>query len=621
MTNAPAAPATPASAPAATSAAGPEAGIVELVRILQQVERPDLAKRASAAAARLKRPSTVVCVVGEFKQGKSSLVNGLLGRTICPVDDDLATSAITLVRYGDETTATVRRRGDDGATASQPVAVEDLPNWVSEAGNPRNSKQVERVEISVSSPLLKQGLVMVDTPGMGGLGAGHAAATLAFLPFADGLVFVSDASAELSAPEVEFLRRATELCPTVMFALTKIDLYPQWQRIADLNRGHLERQRLPVPMVAVSSVVRAEALARKDRELNEHSNFPVLVKELGDKVVTPAKAGAAKRSASEAAGIAAMVRSGLEAEKAVLGDPAATKAAMERLDVAKARLEHLRGPAARWSTIVGDRTADLSNSVMFEFRAGMRTISRNMDEVIEGLTKGETWDDMVHDLQADVADEVARAFLALEEGRLAIRDAVVETLGDEDLNIELGPSGDTNWLDVSDLWQGKALDAGGSGKKRAFDKGMVGLRGAQGGVMMFGMMGSFLPAAAGALLATNPVLLGIGALFGGMGLADDRKRKVQMRRQAARQQVRQFLDDVQFEVTNQLTSVTRDIQRELRDEFTERLGELQRTWTNTAKSAQEDAQRSQQERQKKGGELDQRIAALKKVEAVLGAAK
>lgn len=621
MTNAPAAPAAPASGPAAP-AVGPEAGIVELVRILQQLERPDLAKRAAAAAARLKRPSTVVCVVGEFKQGKSSLVNGLLGRAICPVDDDLATSAITLVRYGDETSATVRRRGDDGVTASEPVAIEDLPNWVSEQGNPHNSKQVERVEISVSSPLLKQGLVVVDTPGMGGLGAGHAAATLAFLPFADGLVFVSDASAELSAPEVEFLRRATELCPTVMFALTKIDLYPQWQRIADLDRGHLERHGLNVPMVAISSVVRTEALARKDRELNEHSNFPVLVKELGDKVVTPAKAGAALRSASEAAGIAAMVRSGLEAEKAVLGDPAATKAAMARLDVAKARLEHLRGPAARWSTIVGDRTADLSNAVMFEFRGGMRTISRNMDEVIEGLTKGETWDDMVHDLQADVADEVARAFVALEEGRLAIRDAVVETLGDEDLNIELGPTGELNWLDVSDLWQGKALDAANStGKKKAFERGMVGVRGAQGGIMMFGMMGSFLPAAAGALLATNPVLLGIGALFGGMGLADDRKRKVQMRRQTARQQVRQFLDDVQFEVTNQLTSVVRDVQRELRDEFTERLGELQRTCTDTAKSAQEDAQRSQQERQKRGAEVDQRIAALKKVEAVLGAAK
>ena len=133
--------------------------------------------------------------------------------------------------------------------------------------------------------------------------------------------------------------------------------------------------------------------------------------------------------------------------------------------------------------------------------------------------------------------------------------------------------------------------------------------------MMFGMMGQFLPAAAGALLATNPVLLGIGALFGGMGLAEDRKRKVQMRRQTARTQVRQFLDDVQFEVTNQLTAVVRDIQRELRDEFTSRLGELQRTYTDAAKRAQEDAQKSQGERAQRGGELDQSIAALRKVEA------
>jgi len=138
---------------------------------------------------------------------------------------------------------------------------------------------------------------------------------------------------------------------------------------------------------------------------------------------------------------------------------------------------------------------------------------------------------------------------------------------------------------------------------------------------MFGMMGQFLPAAAGALIATNPVLLGIGALFGGMGLSEDRKRKVQMRRQTARTQVRQFLDDVQFEVTNQLTGIVRDVQRELRDEFTARLGELQRTYTDAAKSAQEDAQRTQSERSQRGGELDQSIAMLKKVEAALGAGR
>jgi hypothetical protein len=613
-------------APAAQAAAAKqpptaEATIVELVKVLQRLDRPDLVGRATAAVSRLRRPNTIVCVVGEFKQGKSSLVNALVGQSICPIDDDLATSAITLVRYGDEPSAVVRRRDGGDQPVSEPVAIDRLGDWVTEAGNPSNVKQVERLEVALPSPLLKQGLVLVDTPGMGGLGAGHAAATLGFLPFADGLVFVSDASTELSAPEVAFLRRATELCPTVLFAQTKIDLYAHWERIHDLNRAHLDRLSLPVPMVAVSSAVRSEALARKDRDLNERSRFPVLVKELGDKVVGPAKAGAAQRSADDARAISAMVRSSLESEKATLADPTAIKRSLEELEAAKQKLEHLRGPGARWSVLVGDRMADLSNSVTFDFRGAMRTISRNMDEVIEGLQKGDAWDEMVRDLQADVADEVTDAFVALDNGRIAIRDEVIQLLGEEDLGT-VTRDGGVGGFDPSELWQGKSLDnTSTSSRKKTFDVGMTGIKGAQGGIMMFGMMGRFLPQAAGALLATNPVMLGVGALFGGMGLVEDRRRKVTQRRQNARQQVRQFIDDVQFEVGNQISTITREIQRELRDEFTERLGELQRTYTDAAKRAQENAQRSQQERQARAGEVDQLIAVLGKIEAALGAAR
>jgi dynamin family protein len=605
----------------AAPAASAEGTIVELVKVLQQLDRPDLVGRATAAVSRLRRPNTIVCVVGEFKQGKSSLVNALVGQPICPIDDDLATSAITLVRYADEASAVVRRRDGGEAAISEAVPIDHLADWVTEAGNPGNIKQVERLEVALPSPLLKQGLVLVDTPGMGGLGAGHAAATLGFLPFADGLIFVSDASTELSAPEVAFLRRATELCPTVLFAQTKIDLYPQWQRIHDLNRAHLDRLGLPVPMVAVSSAVRAAALTRKDRELNERSRFPVLVKELGDKVVAPAKAGAAARSTGDARSIAAMVRSGLESERAGLADPAAIKQSLAELDAAKAKLEQLRGPGARWSVLVGDRMADLSNTVSFDFRGAMRSISRNMDEVIEGLQKGDAWDDMVRDLQGDVADEVTNAFVALDEGRNAIRDEVIDLLGDEHLGGGLG-SGAVGVFDAAELWQGKGLDnTSSSSRKKNFDTSMTGVKGAQGGIMMFGMMGQFLPKAAGALLATNPVMLGIGALFGGMGLVEDRRRKVTQRRQVARTQVRQFLDDVQFEVGNQISTLTREIQRELRDEFTDRLSELQRTYTDTAKRAQENAQRTQQERQTRTTEVDQLLGTLKKIEAALAVAR
>ena len=62
-----------------------------------------------------------MCVVGEFKQGKSSLVNALLGSTVCPVDDDFATSAITLVRYAEQVSVVVRHK-DGEEVVSTPVA-------------------------------------------------------------------------------------------------------------------------------------------------------------------------------------------------------------------------------------------------------------------------------------------------------------------------------------------------------------------------------------------------------------------------------------------------------------------------------------------------------------------
>src|SRR4029077_9859668 len=149
-------PSAPAPAPPDQSEAT-AAAIAQLIPLLQAAERADLVERCTAAAAplrpppqgagradlpdrapapaaRLRRPSTIVCVVGEFKQGKSSLVNGLLGRAVCPVDDDPATTAIPLIRHGDPPKAIVRRRDDSGQAVSEAVEIEDLVQWVSESG-------------------------------------------------------------------------------------------------------------------------------------------------------------------------------------------------------------------------------------------------------------------------------------------------------------------------------------------------------------------------------------------------------------------------------------------------------------------------------------------------------
>lgn len=598
----------------------PEQRLEAIADVFERLGRRDLADRGRIAARRLQRQAAIVCVVGEFKQGKSSLVNAVLGQRACPVDDDLATAAITLVRYGETAAAQVRRRppGSPPGTPPvvEPIALDAIGAWASESGDPALLAGVERVEVSVPTTLLRQGLAVVDTPGTGGLSSGHAAATLGFLPFADGLLFVSDASAEMSAPEIEFLRRAVELCPTVLFVLTKIDLHPEWERVLELDRAHLERAGLRIPTVAVSSTLRIEALLRQDPELNGRSRVPELVRRLGDDVVGPARAAALHRSVDEVQSMVGQLATGMRSELAALRDPTSAQATIGALDDAKARLEHLRGPGAKWSTLVADRVSDLSNEASFRFRAAMRTIGRETEERIEELTGGGEWDDLTRHLQQVVADLVASTFVELEEGRRAIRAAVVELLRDDDVEVDAGGLRGAA-LDVDALWRNREIEQRTSAGRKAVSSTLTTVRGAQSGVLMFGMLGSFLPAAASVLLASNPVLLGVGAVFGGIGIADDRRRKVAARRQAARAQVRQFLDDVQFEMTNQIGTLVRDIQRELRDEFGDRLAELQRTCAEAAQRAQADVQRDEQARAARMAELERTLDWFEQTDAEL----
>ena len=75
--------------------------------------------------------------------------------------------------------------------------------------------------------MLAAGMQLVDTPGVGGLASVHNAATVAALPAADAVLFVSDAAQELSAPELDFLRAACSACPVVIEVVSKIDFQPR----------------------------------------------------------------------------------------------------------------------------------------------------------------------------------------------------------------------------------------------------------------------------------------------------------------------------------------------------------------------------------------------------------
>ncbi len=88
-----------ATADRSTPLARATAAVAAAGSLAADLGRDDLTQRLAATAARLEQPGISVLVVGEFKQGKSTLVNELLGGAVCPVDDDLSTSALTHLRY------------------------------------------------------------------------------------------------------------------------------------------------------------------------------------------------------------------------------------------------------------------------------------------------------------------------------------------------------------------------------------------------------------------------------------------------------------------------------------------------------------------------------------------
>ena len=158
--------------PAGPGSAGPapDAAALELVaggrprRRRAGRERPG--RRASTVVrSRIGRSETVVCVVGEFKQGKSALINALLGADVCPVDDDLATMAVTVVRHGDPTErdrppARRRRRRSSRRSSRTTLAA-----WVTERGQPGQPARGRAVEVGLPHPFLERGITLVDTPG------------------------------------------------------------------------------------------------------------------------------------------------------------------------------------------------------------------------------------------------------------------------------------------------------------------------------------------------------------------------------------------------------------------------------------------------------------------------
>lgn len=231
--------------------------LLELADLAQQLGAGPVVEEARELAARVAEGRFYVACVGQFKRGKSTLLNALVGHAVVPTGFIPVTAVPTVIRFGEELHARVRMR--DGSWRNVPMS--ELKEYVTEELNPENRKAVEGAEVFVPSPLLSSGMCFVDTPGLGSVFSGNTATTQAFIPHIDAALVVVGADPPIAGDELAVVEAVGRQVEDLILVINKADRTsdPERAAAAKFTREILQK-RLNRPMGEVFEVSAAERI-------------------------------------------------------------------------------------------------------------------------------------------------------------------------------------------------------------------------------------------------------------------------------------------------------------------------------------------------------------------------
>ncbi len=216
-----------------------ESALLRLADLAEQFEAEQVAADARSVAERVSEGRFYVACIGQFKRGKSSILNALVGASVLPTGVVPVTAVPTIVRYGSHAAARVRF----AAGGWTDIPVQAVDEYVSEEKNPENAKHVAALEVFVPSPLLATGMCFVDTPGLGSVFTGNTAATQAFIPHIDAALVIIGADPPLAGEELVLVEAVARHVHDLIIALNKADRTTDTERAAAMAfaRRQLEK--------------------------------------------------------------------------------------------------------------------------------------------------------------------------------------------------------------------------------------------------------------------------------------------------------------------------------------------------------------------------------------------
>ena len=299
---------------------------------------------------RIAKDEIFVLIAGEVKAGKSTFINTLVGRKICSTAQEVCTNVCTMVRYGNELKVFVYFYDENGKLEAKEIDETEIPEFTTESLNPKNEKKVSYIEVQVPSKVLSEGIVLIDTPGLGALDPKHVQKTFEMAKLADVIFFLGNTDKELTSYEVASLSSLIEVSKTrsVAHILTCCDRGDK-ETIAFENDNKLKEliPSLKIPVLQVSSLMYHKYLKTNTEAFLEYSGFRKAMAFIYS--VSKSKDDILCHLGSiQLKELLNLIRSKIESYKAMADNPHAYDDRLSELNSARQKLEELIQKQSEW---------------------------------------------------------------------------------------------------------------------------------------------------------------------------------------------------------------------------------------------------------------------------------
>lgn len=222
-----------------------------------------------------------IVVLGEFKRGKSTFINSLLGEALLPTDVLPETATINAIMYSEDKQLKVSMQ--DGSERDGEATREYLQRF-SARSTEEDVNKIKYLKIGYPAEILKDRVVIVDTPGVSDINEQRCEVTYRFVPKANIVVFLLDANSPFKKTEKDFIeeRLLSQGIDNILFLVNKYDCVDeeeeedyledlQFRMVKAFSNG--EHTLKAITLYPLSAKMAMEGILKGNEELIKYSGI------------------------------------------------------------------------------------------------------------------------------------------------------------------------------------------------------------------------------------------------------------------------------------------------------------------------------------------------------------